>query len=115
LTRDGLHDLADEQRVFAVERDGTRGMACRVRADGGPDGEAIAEYGVAAWDDTDAADALVTAIRADGADLGVDAVRVLLPETPRHVAEAAFVRANTSDWPTFVTSADLTGDDGSPR
>jgi len=114
LTRDGLHDLADEQRVFAVKRDGTRGMACRVRTDGGPDGEAIAEYGVAAWDDTDAADALVTAIRADAADLGVDAIRIMLPETPRHVAEAAFVRANTSDWPTFVTSADLTGDGGSP-
>lgn len=115
LTREELHRLADDQRVFAVKRDGTRGMACRVRTDGGPDDERIAEYGVAAWDDTDAADALVTAIRADAAELDADAVRMLISETPRHVAEAAFVRANTSDWPTFVTSADLTGEDASQQ
>jgi|GEM_PF-6294768 len=43
-----------------------------------------------------------------------DAVRILFPETPRHVDEAAVVRAETDDWPTFVTAADLTGGDGSP-
>ncbi|WP_018257727.1 GNAT family N-acetyltransferase [Halomicrobium katesii] len=108
LSRDGLHDLADEQRVFAVRRDGTCGMACRVRTAAGAD-ERIAEYGVAAWDDADAADALVTAIRDDAAAIGADAVRILLPETPRHVGQAAFVRADTDDSPTFVTAADLTG------
>jgi len=114
LTREGLHRLADDQRVFAVERDGIRAMACRVRTDGGPDGETVAEYGVAAWDDTDAADALFTAIRDDAARLGTDAVRVLFPETPRHVGEAAFVRAETSDWPTFVTAARLADAVGNP-
>ena len=110
LTREGLHDLADDQRVFAVKLDGTRGMACRVRPAAGGEDERIAEYGVAAWDDTDAADALFTAIRDDAAEIDADAVRVLFPETPRHVAQAAFVRAETGDWPTFVTAADLTGE-----
>jgi N-acetylglutamate synthase-like GNAT family acetyltransferase len=109
LTRDGLHRLADEQRVFAIQGEGTRGMGCRARTVEA-DGTEMAEYAVGAWDDADAADALFTAIRADAADLGVEATRVLIPETPRHVAEAAFVRADTSDWPTFVTAADLTGD-----
>jgi len=109
LTRDGLHRLADEQRVFAIKGEGTRGMGCRARTVEA-DGTEMAEYAIGAWDDTDAADALFTAIRADAADLGVEATRVLIPETPRHVAEAAFVRADTSDWPTFVTAADLTGD-----
>jgi len=108
LTREELHRLADDQRVFAIKRDGTCGMACRVRTAAGPDDQAIAEYGVAAWDDIDAADALVTAIRDDAAAVDADAVRILFPETARHVAEAAFVRAATSDGPTFVTSADLT-------
>ncbi|WP_284010184.1 GNAT family N-acetyltransferase [Haloarcula pelagica] len=110
LTRERVERLADEQAVFAVMGDGTRGMACRVRttADAGSDGT-LAEYAVGTWADTDAADALFDAIRADAAELGVDGTRVFIPETPRHVAEAAYVRANTSDWPTFVLSADLTG------
>ena len=110
LTRERVERLADEQAVFAVMGKGTRGMACRVRTtrDAGSD-DTLAEYAVGTWDDADAAGALFDAVRADAADLGVDGTRVFIPETPRHVAEAAAVRANTSDWPTFVLSADLTG------
>jgi len=112
LTRDALHRLADDQQVFAVEREETCGMGCRVRTTESEE-STIAEYAIGAWDDTDAADALFTAIRADAAGLGVESTRVLIPETPRHVAQAAFVRADTSDWPTFVTAADLTDDESS--
>ncbi|WP_324759146.1 GNAT family N-acetyltransferase [Haloarcula sp. GH36] len=109
LTRERLQRLADEQAVFAVAGSGTRGIACRVRTTEDAADRTLAEYAVGTWDDTDAADALFDAVRADAAELGVDGTRVFIPETPRHVAEAAYVRANTSDWPTFVLSADLTG------
>jgi hypothetical protein len=110
LSRERLDRLADEQAVFAVTGNGTRAMACRVRTTQDATSEAtLAEYAVGTWEDTDAADALFDAIRADAANLGVDGTRVFIPETPRHVAEAAYVRANTGDWPTFVLSADLTG------
>ena len=82
-------------------------MACRTGQRDGPDGDRLAEYAVGAWDDREAAGVLFDAIRADAADLDVDGTRVLLPETPRHVAEAAAVRADLADWPDFVLSADL--------
>jgi GNAT superfamily N-acetyltransferase len=109
LTRERLHRLADEATVFAVKGDGTTGMACRTgtRPDTSADGT-LAEYAVGAWDDRRSAEALFDAIRADAAALGVDGTRVLIPETPRHVAEAAAARADLADWPDFVLSADLT-------
>ncbi|MDS0283375.1 GNAT family N-acetyltransferase [Haloarcula onubensis] len=107
LPRERLHRLADEERVFAVKSDGTTGMACRTGERAGPDGDRLAEYAVGAWADRDAAGALFDAIRADAAELGVDGTRVLFPETPRHVAEAAAVRAELADWPDFVLAADL--------
>lgn len=123
LSRERLRDLADRERVFAVKGNGTRAMGVRVRtteraveqgseeddpdADGGT--ETLAEYGVAAWADEAAAEALFDAIRRDAAEVGADAARVLLPETPRHVAEAAYVRADTGEYPSFVLEADLTG------
>ncbi|MFC7248313.1 GNAT family N-acetyltransferase [Halomicroarcula sp. GCM10025324] len=110
LTPASLDRLADERAVFAVKGNGTRGMACRVRTtqDSTSD-EPLAEYAVGAWADADAAAALFDAIRTDAAAIGVGATRVLIPETPRHVAEAAFVRAGISEWPDFVLTADLTG------
>ncbi|WP_254272095.1 GNAT family N-acetyltransferase [Haloarcula marina] len=109
LTRERLHRLAEEQAVFAVKGDGTRGMACRVRETVDPTAdETLAEYAVGTWDDRDAARALFDAIRTDAAELGVDGTRVLIPETPRHVAQAASVRADLADWPDFVLAADLT-------
>ncbi|QIO23935.1 GNAT family N-acetyltransferase [Haloarcula sp. JP-L23] len=109
LTRERLYTLADEQAVFAVKDDGTSGMAARVRETVDPTAdETLAEYALGTWVDADAAASLFDAIRADAAQLDVDGTRVLIPETPRHVAEAAFVRADLADWPDFVLSADLT-------
>jgi GNAT superfamily N-acetyltransferase len=107
LSRDRLRRLADDHAVFAAKAEGTRGMACGTGTVEGPDGDSLAEYAVGAWDDRDAAAALFDAIRADAAALGADGTRVLVPETPRHVAEAAAVRAGLADWPDFVLSADL--------
>lgn len=108
LTRKQFDDAAAENGVFAVIDDGIEGMACRVRTteEATTDGRLV-EYAVGAWDDVDAADALFDAIRADAAGLGVEKTRVLIPETPRYVAEAAHVRAGISDWPDFVLTADL--------
>lgn len=108
LSRERLFQLADDETVFAVKDGGTKGMACRTGERDGFDGDRLAEYAVGAWADRTAAAALFDAIRADAAELGVDGTRVLLPETPRHVAEAAAVRAELADWPDFVLSADLT-------
>jgi GNAT superfamily N-acetyltransferase len=110
LTRATLARLADEQAVFAVKAAGTRGMACRVRTTEDATGDGpLAEYAVGAWADADAAAALFDAIRSDAATLGVDRTRVLIPETPRYVAEAAAARAGIGEWPDFVLTADLTG------
>ena len=113
LTHDGLHRLADERRVFAVKRTegGTRGLAYRVRDyerknDG--ENERWAEYGVGAWADLDAARTLFAAISADAADIGADRTRVLIPETPRHVTDAAAARIDIGEEPDFVLEADLT-------
>jgi len=109
LTRERLYRLADEESVFAVTADGTVGMACRTATRPEPSGVGtLAEYAVGAWDDREAAAALFDAIRADAGDLGVEGTRVLIPETPRHVAEAAAVRADLADWPDFVLAVDLT-------
>jgi GNAT superfamily N-acetyltransferase len=134
LTRERLRRAAEETAVFAVRRSsdgssrdasgraagsGTRGLAYRVRdfereaeterkdTDGGT--ERWAEYGVGAWADLDAARALFDAIGADAAAIGADRTRVLIPETPRNVTDAAAARAGLSDDPDFVLEADLTG------
>lgn len=136
LSRERLRRVADEEAVLTVTGEGTRAMAARIRTseravdtngDGDTDGdeseagesgnehgtaaetETVAEYGIAAWADVEAARTLFDAIRRDAAAVGADATRVTIPETPRHVAEAAYVRAETSDWPAFVLEADLTG------
>lgn len=120
LTRAALRRAAEEERVFAVDDGGTAAMAFRVRdyertvdGDGeGADGDATterrAEYGVGAWESVEAARALFDAVAADAAALGADRTRVLIPETPRHVTDAAYVRAGLSEEPDFVLAADLT-------
>ena len=111
LTRERLRRAADETRVFTVRgADGTRGMAYRVRdyereEDG--ENEHWAEYGVGAWDDLDAARALFDAISTDAAELGADRTRTLIPETPRHVSDAAAARVAVSGEPDFVFEAPL--------
>jgi len=112
LSRERLHALADDERVFAVQDGGTRGMAARVRTTGRPtdedDTETLAEYAVGAWADVTAATRLFDAIRTDAHDLGADASRVLIPESPRHVAKAAAARVGISEHCDFVLEADLT-------
>jgi len=49
---------------------------------------------------------LFTAIAADAASLGVDGTRVLIPETPRHVAQAAYASGNIDECPDFVLEID---------
>ena len=112
LTREDLHRAADETRVFAVSRedDGTQAMAHRVRnhereIDG--ETERWAEYGVGAWTDLGAARALFRAISADAATVGADRTRVLVPETPRHVSDAAAAHVAVGENPDFVLEAAL--------
>ncbi len=114
LTPETLRWAADETALFAVESpDGARGMAFRTRTyDREEDGETEtwAEYGVGAWADRPAANALLGAIAADAAGIGADRTRVLVPETPRAVSDAASLRAGVADEPDFVFAADLTAD-----
>ena len=108
LTREGLVELAEREAVFAVDVEGSEAMGCRVRTTTDPTGdEPLAEYAVGTWDDRAAARALFDAISADAGELDVSGTRVLIPETPRHVAEAAAVRAEPADWPEVVLAATL--------
>jgi GNAT superfamily N-acetyltransferase len=113
VTRERLHRLADDQRVIAVQDDdGTRAMAARVRTwDRHDTDESWAVYGASTWDSLDAARSLFAAIARDAATLGVDHTRVLIPETPGAVSDAAVGRAGISDDPVFVMEADLTATD----
>ena len=112
LTVEDLRAASEETRVITVEGDGTTAMTFRTREyerendDGDP--VQYAEYGVATWTDVDAAGALFAAIAADAADRGADRTRVMIPESTRHVSDAASVRANPADEPKFVLACDLT-------
>ncbi|ELZ28880.1 GCN5-like N-acetyltransferase [Halosimplex carlsbadense 2-9-1] len=119
-TRERFRTAADERRAFAVQgNDGTHGAAVRTREyereSGGDDGDGASErwveYGVGAWDDVHAAQTLFAALARDAADLGADRTRVLIPETPRHVSDAAYAGIAVSENPDFVMAADLTGTD----
>jgi len=115
LARETLEWAADETALIAVrDESGTVGMAFRTRdyEREDDDGETTrhAEYGVGAWEDAHAARALFSAVARDAADIGADETRVLIPETPRHVSDAAYVRAGISEDPDFVLEVDLTGE-----
>lgn len=112
LTRGDLRAAADDRTVLAVrDGDGTRAMTVRTRVSeyDTEDSDAVrrAEYGAAAWDDVPAARALRAAIARDAAAQAADRTMVLIPETPRHVSDAAYTRADISDEPDFVFEADL--------
>ncbi len=113
LTRETLREAAAEDGLFVVSREGTRGVAFRTRetdvpGDDGEGRERLAEYGVAAWDDTAACEALVRAIARDAGKRDADRTRVLIPETARHVSDVAASRVTVADDPDFVLAADLT-------
>jgi GNAT superfamily N-acetyltransferase len=111
LTRENLQQAASETNVFAVVDDGTCGVAYRTRTyerdNEDDETEQWVEYGVSAWDDLPAARSLFAAISADAAAVDADRTRVLIPETPRCVSDAAWLRAGISDEPDFVLAADL--------
>jgi hypothetical protein len=70
--------------------------------------ERWAEYGVGSWDDHESFRSLIAAVARDAAELGVDRTRMLLPETPRHVSDAAYARVELSEDSDFVFERDLT-------
>lgn len=73
------------------------------------DGERVVDYAVAAWADADAARVLFDAIREDATARGGDGTRVLIPESPQYVSDAALAGVPLSDEPVYVFTADLTG------
>ncbi|AZH26530.1 GNAT family N-acetyltransferase [Haloplanus aerogenes] len=108
-----LERAAEAEGLFVVRGGGTRGMALRNRVfeAGDDDPERWTEYAVGAWADLDAARALVDAVARDAARLDADRARMLIPETPRFVTDAAAARADVSGDPDFVLAADLTDPD----
>ncbi|MDR9381129.1 MAG: GNAT family N-acetyltransferase, partial [Natronomonas sp.] len=108
LTPDRLKSAETTLAVRDAER--LRGMSYRVRTfEQEDDGETRrwAEYGVGAWDDVEALRSLAAAIARDAANAGAECARVLAPETPRHVSDAAHARIDTSEEPDFVFERDL--------
>lgn len=111
LTRTRLDRLAATGRVVAVTGAGARGMTVRlgVRERRDADGESrdVADYAVAAWADAEAAASLLAAIAADAADLGAEATRVAVPESPTIVADVAAAGVSLNDEPEYVLARDL--------
>jgi hypothetical protein len=104
--------LAESERAFAVADDErARGMTYRTRTfertDNGEE-ERWCEYGVGAWDDHETLESLADAIARDAAEQGAEKARMLVPETPRHISDAAYARVDFSEDPDFVLERDLT-------
>ncbi len=111
VTRTDLVEAASDDGLFVIQGDGPRGVAYRTRLVEQPaeDGaERVAEYGVGAWADMEAAESLFTILSHDAATHDADRVRVLLPETPSAVSDAAAVGVELASNPEFVFAADLT-------
>jgi GNAT superfamily N-acetyltransferase len=112
LTREMLRRASEETALLAVVPDGgTQALAYRTRtvereSENGT--ELWAEYGIGAWASLEAAETLLRAVAVDAADCGADRTRVLIPEQPRTVSDAAYLRAELGDHPDFVFAADLT-------
>jgi len=106
---------AAEETASIALVDGERVRACTYRVreyereseDGAT--ETWAEYGVGVWSDLEAARGLFAAVARDAAAVGADRTRVLIPETPRYVSDAAYARAGISEEPDFVLAKDLAG------
>lgn len=104
--------LADAEAVIALRDDERlRAMTYRNRTfEQDDDGETVpwAEYGVGSWDDGAAFRSLAAAVARDAAEQGAERARMLVPETPRHVSDAAAARVDIADEPDFVLERDLT-------
>jgi GNAT superfamily N-acetyltransferase len=114
LDRARLDALAENGRAFALVDGGTRAMTVRIGTRE-REGETVAEYAVAAWATREAATDLLAAIRADAAACAVDAARVLVPDTPQFVSDAATTRCRLSDTTEYIFAADLTEKTSSSR
>lgn len=109
LTPDRLADA--EATLTVADDDGVRGMTYRVRTfEREEDGEENqwAEYGVGAWNGHEVLRSLAAAVARDAAEAGAEKARMLIPETPRHVSDAAYARQSISEEPDFVLERDLT-------
>jgi GNAT superfamily N-acetyltransferase len=107
-TRDRMATTADERAVLGVSHDKGRAVSWRTRVADADEGRRV-EYGAAGWDGLDGARTLFAAIRRDAASVDADQVRVLLPETPRHIADGAAAGAELDEHSDMVLAADLTG------
>lgn len=110
---DRFRRAAEETTSLALTDDeGVRASTYRVREyereDDDGDPETWVEYGIGVWSDLDAARGLFAAVARDAAAVGADRTRMLIPETPRYVSDAAYARAGISDEPDFVLAKDLT-------
>jgi GNAT superfamily N-acetyltransferase len=110
ITRERLDEA--EATLTVADEDSARGTTYRTRTferenDGGEE-VTWTEYGVGAWDDHEALRSLGDAIARDAAEQGATKARVLIPETPRHVSDAAYARIEFSEEPDFVLERDLT-------
>ncbi|WP_178918019.1 GNAT family N-acetyltransferase [Natronomonas gomsonensis] len=109
LTPDRLADA--ETTLTVADDDGVRGMTYRTRTfQREEDGEEQqwAEYGVGSWSDHEALQSLAAAVARDAAEAGAEKARMLVPETPQHVSDAAYARQSISEEPDFVLERDLT-------
>ena len=112
LTRRKLHRAANDRSVVTVMDGRARATSFRTQLQERQTEEGstthLAEYGVATWTDSAIVPSLFDAISADAAAIDADAARVLIPETPRHVTDAAYARGELSDESAIVLSMDLT-------
>jgi len=111
--RDVERAAEDDGAIGIGTDDGTIAAATRLRIDERTDdeGEAVTEavYGGAAWDDLEAAAALVSAIAADAAGVDADRAKLAIPESVGYVSDLAACRVRIHEEPDFVLGADLTG------
>ncbi|MEY7850526.1 N-acetyltransferase family protein [Natrarchaeobius sp. A-rgal3] len=114
ITSADFDRFVDDTAVLVVEGpNGTAGTAYRSRTfhrrtDRGEE-ETVAEYGVGAWDDLEAARALFAAIARDAAALEANRTRIAIPETARFVSDAAAAGAELGEEPDFILEIDLAG------
>ena len=112
LTPEKLQTAAADDRLVTVHDRGVRGFTYRDRTfereneDGKPEEWAL--YAVGAWDTSTAADSLFAAVARDAAAVGVDNVRVMIPEGVEWISDVAAARVPVAAEPDFVMAADLT-------
>lgn len=114
LTRETLERAAAGSLLVAIDAAAATGLAFRVwdherdRPDEGADRCAV--YGVATWSDPASGTAILAAVARDATTIGADRTRVLLPNTPRDVSDAALAGAEPTAEPDVVLARPLDRD-----